>query len=102
MQIEHKLRAKEPKSRPTMRLGNTLEPSQEKLEDGPDVSLMIFTNSKYIIRHACYWAGKNSQIGWSCPIGFAQSHPEPPGGYFGMHCPVAMPATTSSGGFTGG
>ncbi|KAJ7820855.1 hypothetical protein B0H13DRAFT_1558498, partial [Mycena leptocephala] len=33
----------------------------------PDVSLMIFTNSEYIIRHACYWAGKNSQIGWSCP-----------------------------------
>jgi hypothetical protein len=34
--------------------------------------------------------------------GFAQSHPEPPGGYFGMRCLVATPATTSSGGFTGG
>ncbi|KAJ6535824.1 hypothetical protein DFH09DRAFT_1091599 [Mycena vulgaris] len=27
------------------------------------------TNSEYTIRHACYWAGKNSQIGWSCPNG---------------------------------
>ncbi|KAJ7827309.1 hypothetical protein B0H13DRAFT_1558372, partial [Mycena leptocephala] len=33
----------------------------------PDISLMIFTNSEYAIRHACYWAGKNSQLGWSCP-----------------------------------
>ncbi|KAJ7263169.1 hypothetical protein B0H12DRAFT_987082, partial [Mycena haematopus] len=31
----------------------------------PEISLMIFTNSDYVIRHACYWAGKNSQIGWS-------------------------------------
>ncbi|KAF8205856.1 hypothetical protein K438DRAFT_1578337, partial [Mycena galopus ATCC 62051] len=35
----------------------------------PEVSLMIFTNSEHTIRHACYWAGKNSQIGWSCPNG---------------------------------
>ncbi|KAJ7431001.1 hypothetical protein FB451DRAFT_1067511, partial [Mycena latifolia] len=35
----------------------------------PQVSLMVFTNSEYTIRHACYWAGKNSQIGWSCPNG---------------------------------
>ncbi|KAJ6477991.1 hypothetical protein DFH09DRAFT_951852, partial [Mycena vulgaris] len=38
-------------------------------EADPHVSLMIFTNSEYTIRHACYWAGKNSQIGWSCPNG---------------------------------
>ncbi|KAJ7135936.1 hypothetical protein C8R44DRAFT_609481, partial [Mycena epipterygia] len=38
-------------------------------EANPHVSLMIFTNSEYTIRHACYWAGKNSQIGWSCPNG---------------------------------
>ncbi|KAJ7888992.1 hypothetical protein B0H13DRAFT_1555280, partial [Mycena leptocephala] len=31
----------------------------------PNISLMIFTTSEYAIRHACYWAGKNSQIGWS-------------------------------------
>jgi ribonuclease HI len=35
----------------------------------PNQSLMIFTNSEYTIRHACYWAGKNSQIGWACPNG---------------------------------
>ncbi|KAK7054062.1 hypothetical protein R3P38DRAFT_2478736, partial [Favolaschia claudopus] len=35
----------------------------------PDISLMIFTNSEYCIRHLCYWAGKNSQIGWSCANG---------------------------------
>ncbi|KAJ7921773.1 hypothetical protein B0H13DRAFT_1604230, partial [Mycena leptocephala] len=35
----------------------------------PEVSLMIFTSSEHTIRHACYWAGKNSQIGWSCPNG---------------------------------
>jgi hypothetical protein len=35
----------------------------------PDVSLMIFTNSEHTIRHVCYWAGKNSQIGWPCPNG---------------------------------
>ncbi|KAF8124870.1 hypothetical protein K438DRAFT_1649201, partial [Mycena galopus ATCC 62051] len=35
----------------------------------PEASLMIFTNSEHTIRHACYWAGKNSQIGWSCPNG---------------------------------
>ncbi|KAJ7445022.1 hypothetical protein B0H11DRAFT_1747087, partial [Mycena galericulata] len=32
----------------------------------PQVSLMVFTKSDYTIRHACYWAGKNSQIGWEC------------------------------------
>ncbi|KAJ6479108.1 hypothetical protein C8R45DRAFT_833131, partial [Mycena sanguinolenta] len=35
----------------------------------PDVSLMVFTNSEYVIRHMCYWAGKNAQIGWSCANG---------------------------------
>ncbi|KAJ7775563.1 hypothetical protein B0H16DRAFT_1218640, partial [Mycena metata] len=35
----------------------------------PDQSLMIFTRSEYIIRHACYWAGKNSQTGWACSNG---------------------------------
>ncbi|KAJ7117262.1 hypothetical protein C8R43DRAFT_820326, partial [Mycena crocata] len=35
----------------------------------PEVSLMIFTASEYVIRHACYWAGKNSQLGWSCANG---------------------------------
>ncbi|KAJ7200944.1 hypothetical protein B0H12DRAFT_976512, partial [Mycena haematopus] len=35
----------------------------------PNHSLMIFTKSEYVIRHSCYWAGKNSQIGWSCANG---------------------------------
>lgn len=35
----------------------------------PDVSLMIFTHSEYVIRHACYWAGKNMQLGWSSSNG---------------------------------
>ncbi|KAJ7939354.1 hypothetical protein B0H13DRAFT_1578297, partial [Mycena leptocephala] len=35
----------------------------------PETSLMIFTNSGYTIRHVCYWAGKNAQLGWSCPNG---------------------------------
>ncbi|KAJ7073484.1 hypothetical protein B0H15DRAFT_792784 [Mycena belliarum] len=35
----------------------------------PQRSLMIFSTSEYVIRHACYWAGKNSQIGWACPNG---------------------------------
>ncbi|KAJ7352234.1 hypothetical protein DFH08DRAFT_693751 [Mycena albidolilacea] len=35
----------------------------------PNQSLMIFTNSEYTIRHACYWAGKKSQIGWACSNG---------------------------------
>ncbi|KAJ6457442.1 hypothetical protein C8R47DRAFT_995709, partial [Mycena vitilis] len=38
-------------------------------EANPDASLMIFTSSEYTIRQLCYWAGKNSQIGWSCPNG---------------------------------
>ncbi|KAJ7160685.1 hypothetical protein C8R43DRAFT_881342, partial [Mycena crocata] len=35
----------------------------------PNISLMIFTSSEYIIRHACYSAGKNSQLGWICSNG---------------------------------
>jgi hypothetical protein len=35
----------------------------------PNQSLMIFTNSEYTICHACYWAGKNSQIGRAMPNG---------------------------------
>ncbi|KAJ7153028.1 hypothetical protein C8R43DRAFT_885769, partial [Mycena crocata] len=35
----------------------------------PNGSLIVFTSSEYVIRHACYWAGKNSQIGWSCANG---------------------------------
>lgn len=35
----------------------------------PCISLMVFTKSEYVIKHACYWAGKNSQLGWDCPNG---------------------------------
>ncbi|KAJ7704916.1 hypothetical protein B0H17DRAFT_888698, partial [Mycena rosella] len=36
-------------------------------EANPHFSLMVFTKSEYVIRHVCYWAGKNSQLGWSGP-----------------------------------
>lgn len=35
----------------------------------PKVSLAVMTDSEHVIKHFCYWAAKNNELGWSCTNG---------------------------------
>ncbi|KAJ7709560.1 ribonuclease H-like domain-containing protein, partial [Mycena rosella] len=39
------------------------------LHANPSRTLHIYTDSEYVIRHACYWAGTNADLGWNCANG---------------------------------
>ncbi|KAJ7137720.1 ribonuclease H-like domain-containing protein, partial [Mycena epipterygia] len=36
------------------------------LQADPRRTLDIYTDSEYVIRHVCYWAGTNADLGWTC------------------------------------
>ncbi|KAJ7159832.1 ribonuclease H-like domain-containing protein, partial [Mycena crocata] len=39
------------------------------LQADPERTLNVYTDSEYVIRHVCYWAGSNADLGWTCANG---------------------------------